>query len=433
MKRTKEIQEGKPHRFLSVLLLLVVIMFLVYYIGTLFSLAYIEYFQAAFDFVSMKASLFLTQTSVGKFIAKNGIMMVKYSLFLLGTYVILWNVVTFFSRAKYKYWIRPFVLLSFIVCFIAVIIIVYAFPVVSHFTLFALVNDFLRLTILSTGIVWAEIIGRFSQDAYISILAFLEKYQHVMSQLGTFYFIWMVVFYLVSRVREHQILGMDRKSARVDEHSELFNLFESVHSTAMASKSFVPTRIKLFRSESDQINAFAYGRNRVCITKGMEMLVSQGHYDIAKGIIAHEIGHLANRDTTALQIASVCNSFLLYLVLIPLNISGRILEMISLGIPLAGPIVSLFGNQIQSWCENAVRWLFGFTMRIARVAGGRKDENRADAFAAECGYGEGLVRFFSLYDPESGGGFDEHPKMRKRIENIRRYMVSSGNGTSVEN
>ncbi len=63
---------------------------------------------------------------------------------------------------------------------------------------------------------------------------------------------------------------------------------------------------KVFISENPQANAFATGRNpshaAVCVTTGLLAQVSQ---EELAGVIAHELGHVRNRDTLTMTITAV--------------------------------------------------------------------------------------------------------------------------------
>lgn len=70
-------------------------------------------------------------------------------------------------------------------------------------------------------------------------------------------------------------------------------IFEEVYASAKKKNPELPEDIKLYMSEEKTPNAFAMGRHTVCFTKG---LLSLSDSDI-RGILGHEFGHLAHKDT----------------------------------------------------------------------------------------------------------------------------------------
>ena len=81
---------------------------------------------------------------------------------------------------------------------------------------------------------------------------------------------------------------------------ELYNIVER-----LAGNAHLPMP-KVFISENPQPNAFATGRNpehaAVCVTSGLLARVSN---EELAGVIAHELGHVRNRDTLTMTITAV--------------------------------------------------------------------------------------------------------------------------------
>lgn len=413
---------SRRHPVLSVLFLLALAVMLVYYVGTIMGFSYVNYFHIAGNIISSWIDEFLGNHEVGILIAENFILVQKVFFSILGTASVIWYVITFFTRAKYRYWFRPFVFLSFILCLVAVIAILLLVPVIAHFPLFTWIHDFLYMAIICTGIVWAEIISKIFPDAYLVMLKWLEINQYLLANLATFYVIWLLIFKYVSYYRELLIVGGDLGSRRLDPNSQIGALFEDVQKMAKKKSRRTPGVIKVFINPTDtSVNACAYGRNRVCLTQGTVELAATKP-EMAKAIMAHELGHLTHMDTIALMITSVCNSFLLFVVVGPLNILGLGFKIAVERIPFAGSIISSISNGLESGIKKMVKTVFSVSIKIANVLGGRRDENNADLFAAKCGYGDGLVELFETIGSNSGGGFDPHPRSEQRVRNIRSYM-----------
>jgi heat shock protein HtpX len=81
---------------------------------------------------------------------------------------------------------------------------------------------------------------------------------------------------------------------------DLFHIVER-----LAAQAHIPMP-KVFISENAQPNAFATGRNpqhaAVCVTSG---LLAQVNNEELAGVIAHELGHVRNRDTLTMTVTAV--------------------------------------------------------------------------------------------------------------------------------
>ena len=415
MKKEKEERRFSfPGLIFTVFLILTVI----YYVGTIYNLGYVEYYESVFFAIKNLVNDFLTTTDMGLWLSSNSYTIKALGLWCIGTLFVVWNVLSFFVRRKYRIWFRPFVLLSFFLCLIIVIAVVYTFPIIAKFPVFGFINDAIHAIYLTTGIMWGRMVNRISPEAYQSILGFLDSSQYIFANIGTFYFIWYVIFRFANYFRNLQIQKDDKAFKKADETTSIYNLFSEVETHARTVDKTLPKHIRFFIFDDSRSNAFAYGRNRIAVFSGA---LERESPEVLKGFLAHEMGHLAHKDTEALQISAVCMNFLLFIILVPLNITGLVVSSVGSFLPIVGPVISgFFGNFFQDKCQDAIKFLFEKTKKATRILGGRRDETRADSFAAQCGYGEALIGFFSL-DPD-GGGKDEHPKNSKRIENISRVM-----------
>jgi len=96
------------------------------------------------------------------------------------------------------------------------------------------------------------------------------------------------------------VLGMyGAKEIKPDEVPELYNIVRELTSNA---KLPMP---KVYISPQDSPNAFATGRNpkhsAVCVTQGILNILSR---EELKGVIAHELSHIKNRDTLIMTVAA---------------------------------------------------------------------------------------------------------------------------------
>ena len=190
---------------------------------------------------------------------------------------------------------------------------------------------------------------------------------------------------------------------------------------------------RLYMIPSDQPNAFATGRSpkhsAVAVTSGITKLLSE---DELRGVIAHELAHISNRDILTQSVASAIGAMITYLAYFfmwfggddesPLGLIG------SLALVILAPIAAT----------------------LIQLAVSRQREYSADATGAEiCGNPESLASALlrleegakampmqvnqateSLYivKPFKGGGiaglFSTHPPIEERVRRLRQMRPS---------
>jgi len=179
-----------------------------------------------------------------------------------------------------------------------------------------------------------------------------------------------------------------------------------------------------------QANAFATGWNKddalVAVSTGLLQVMDR---DEVEGVLAHEIGHVANGDMVTLSlIQGVVNALVIFLARIIGNIIDKaifksrdghgigyyasvfIAEMI-LGV-LASMIVMWFSRYREFRADEASAKLVGTRKMIAalqRLQSLRETPSLPDGMAAFGITGKGVMELFS-----------SHPPLEKRIENLRR-------------
>lgn len=206
-------------------------------------------------------------------------------------------------------------------------------------------------------------------------------------------------------------------------------IFREVYAQAKTLNPELPNDIKMFMSESNEPNAFATGRKTVCVTKG---LLNYSDEQI-KGVLGHEFGHLAHKDTDAILVVAVGN-----LIVSVIFVAIRVFANIFMGIgqfitaimsrSLGGVIAALFiglGRVVadfilvllmRAWTQIGV-WLCMYSSR--------KNEYKADEYAFNCGYGEDLCQVLESFGTAKGatGLFaalvSSHPDNYDRINKLR--------------
>lgn len=224
----------------------------------------------------------------------------------------------------------------------------------------------------------------------------------------------------------HAMQGERKPTA--EESAYLEPLFEKLCSYSGVKRDSLTVRMR----NDEDINAFASGINHITIYTGALRALSE---DQLVGVLAHELGHLRNRDTIYLTITYAMDRLgqLILNLVILLNGALNILALI--------PIVNIVIRIIQIVLLvmiAAVEYVLRLPKWITYYFDSRRREYAADAYAVSIGLGrelrEGLVALGlateqigmletgELYDRESTGFFSRlfitHPKMIKRIQRI---------------
>ncbi|CQR73269.1 hypothetical protein SOV_50500 [Sporomusa ovata DSM 2662] len=196
-------------------------------------------------------------------------------------------------------------------------------------------------------------------------------------------------------------------------------------------------KVNLFVSDEKLPNAFALGRNTVCVTKGLLNLSATS--SIA-GVLAHEAGHLHFGDSQRLAIAITVNQLgiLAYNVL---NLLARIVNGLGQGsvcigsgfsrsgggvFAMIGAIWSLFALVarliLQAFC-----FVSQLSMDLSIKAVGRNEEFRADLFAKNIGYGQPLAKFLRRIEALESAPqniwqvlYRTHPPTAERIDRLEK-------------
>lgn len=192
------------------------------------------------------------------------------------------------------------------------------------------------------------------------------------------------------------------------EKERLMPLFREIYRIATKHNPKINRKIKLYISEDVEINACAFGRYTMVITRGSIEFLSD---EAIKGLLAHEFGHFSNSDTTLRLFSTVSNLFLSFLIqryhqLIKAtdNIVAKFILTLVFAVPLAVNAIS----------------------DLVLLEVGRKQEYMADTFAVDIGYGAELAGvLIGLYQSSFGKpkSLQEqlnstHPPITRRIELI---------------
>lgn len=208
-----------------------------------------------------------------------------------------------------------------------------------------------------------------------------------------------------------------KKIKRKEHINRLEPLFNEVLERARRINPSIPEDVQLFISNDECANAFATGRKTICLTKGF---LSYSDEQI-KATFAHELGHLAHKDTDLILIITIGNFivtglFIIYRVIV--NIMG--IAFAAMSEELGGAISRILIDLILV----ALMWLWTKIGTLLVMHSSRQNEYLADEFAFNCGYGDSLA---SVLDTFSGCGqkglwanlASSHPDSDDRIAKLQ--------------
>jgi heat shock protein HtpX len=198
---------------------------------------------------------------------------------------------------------------------------------------------------------------------------------------------------------------------------------------------------KVYIIEEDQPNAFATGRNpdhaAVAATTGLLKLLS--HEEIA-GVMAHELGHVKNRDTLIMTITATIAGALGMLANFalffgggrdersnPLGIVGTILLMILA--PVAAMLVQMLISRTREYeADRAGAEICGQPLWLASAL--EKLDHAARAIGNPAAEGNPATAHLFIVNPLHGGAVDNlfstHPSVGNRIRRLREMAGVAG-------
>jgi heat shock protein HtpX len=244
----------------------------------------------------------------------------------------------------------------------------------------------------------------------------------------TFLFIALAINFFAYFFSDKMALKMSR--AQPIDESEAPRLYQIVRELTTRADLPMP---RLYMIPQDQPNAFATGRNpkhsAVAVTRGITKLLSE---DELRGVLAHELTHIRNRDILIQSVASAIGAAITYLAYMFMWFGGDDNSPLSL---VAGLAMVLLAPIAAS---------------IIQLSISRQREYAADAGGAEiCGNPESLASALlrleqgaqampmqvnqaaePLYivKPFSGKGmaslFSTHPPIEERVRRLRQMRPS---------
>src|ERR687892_51033 len=192
---------------------------------------------------------------------------------------------------------------------------------------------------------------------------------------------------------------------------------------------------RLYMIPSDQPNAFASGRGPkhavVAVTEGITKLLSE---DGLRGVIAHELAHIKNRDILTQSVASAIGAMITYLAYMflwfggddesPLSLVAS-LAMVILA-PIAASLIQLAVSRQREYAADATGAEVSGNPESLASALLRLDEG-AKAMPMQVNQ---AAEPLYIVKPFSGGGiarlFSTHPPIEERVRRLRQMRPALG-------
>jgi len=238
---------------------------------------------------------------------------------------------------------------------------------------------------------------------------------------------WAILFYLVtvpialSPLAEwlwRSILGI-REIKLQSEADRLLPLFKAVYDGAIIANPNLSKKIRLYIKDDMDINAFAFGKTTLVLTRGSIELLSDSHL---QGLLAHELGHFSYRHTEASLISTVGNLPMMFLIrkLLDLknyfDVADSERSVVTEGIKFMIAVIYYFFKALD------------FIGDLILMYSSRQQEYNADEFAFRSGFGQELTSVLIAIHNVSIGGSQgllaglrsTHPNIAFRIQRLER-------------
>ena len=209
------------------------------------------------------------------------------------------------------------------------------------------------------------------------------------------------------------------------EKEYLLPIFEEVYAQAKEYYPILSEKIEMCIIDTMTINACAIGTKTVAVTKGAINTLSA---EELKGIIAHEMGHIARGHTKLILLVTLGNGmFTIFALLYRLFATALEIAGHSTKNEFIAFVVSLFRFIVQV-CLLVFIWL----IEVALAVNSRANEYEADKFAYETGLGQNLIdSLYVLQDITltervriSQKLIESHPHIAKRIGTLEKMVDS---------
>lgn len=275
-------------------------------------------------------------------------------------------------------------------------------------------KTFILLALLTALMLWAGEAFGGRQGLYIALALVL------LMNFGTYWF------------SDKLVLKMYRaKPVKKSEQPELYSIVKEV-----SRKAGIPMP-KVYIVPSESPNAFATGRDpkhsAVACTKGILDLLDK---DELKGVIAHELSHIKNRDTLIQVIAATIAGVISYLAFFARfaaifgggrNRDNAGLELLALAIltPIIAAIIQLAISRSREYLADSSA---ANMLQNSRGLASALEKLDAGAKARPLKFGHPSTSNIFITNPFRGHGlmtlFSTHPSTEERVKKLRNMNIN---------
>ena len=202
------------------------------------------------------------------------------------------------------------------------------------------------------------------------------------------------------------------------EKERLLPLFKEVYLGSAMIDPHLPRDIKLYIKEDMTINAFAFGKSTLILTRGSIMLLSD---ECLKGLMAHEFGHFSHKHTDVTLLMAIGNLPMMFVL-------RKVTDLkYSYDNSKNKPFI------IVSALVNFIYYIFkgiAFIGDLILMKASRENEYVADQFAMKSGFGKDLADvLIEIYEVSANKPQSvkeqlksTHPHITLRIESLEKAV-----------
>ncbi|MGI8631930.1 MAG: zinc metalloprotease HtpX [Solirubrobacterales bacterium] len=227
-------------------------------------------------------------------------------------------------------------------------------------------------------------------------------------------------------------LALKMSRAQPMEEADAPRIYQMVRELCQRAEMPLP---RLYVIPQNQPNAFATGRNprnsAIAVTAGITRLLSE---DELRGVIAHELAHIRNRDTLIQSVAATIGGAITYLAYMlmwfggdsdsPFGLVGA-LAMVLLA-PIAAGIIQMAVSRQREFSADATGAAITGTPESLASALLRLEQG-AEAMPMEVNQ---ATEALYIVKPFAGGGlsklFSTHPPIEERVRRLQQMRPSLG-------
>lgn len=253
------------------------------------------------------------------------------------------------------------------------------------------------------------------------------------------YFIIAIIIYAIATCISLSSIGEGimrlrngcKKIKRQDQIDKISPIYNEVYARAKKVNPNLDDDIQLYMYYGEDMNAFAMGRKTICVSEGI--LNVEPKY--IKSILAHEFGHISNKDTAVLLLIASGDVIISNIL--------TVLSVIINGIAVLARGGANSKHDKDGWLFTIINavlvgiiklfskmWAFWGILLVRKST--REDEFRADQFAYTLGYGKALCEFLDKEAGHNPPGIlaalkATHPDKSDRISNVQNLIKKYGN------